>query len=81
MNVGEMREALLNRDRISVAMYAMQTGQSPAALYYKLAKDRGYHSSAPIGRNAMRGLTLLAQRDGEAFDKMWDKLAARGRLG
>lgn len=41
-SVAELRNAILNQDRITVAQQAIMLGQSPAELYYKLATQRGY---------------------------------------
>ena len=41
-SVAHLRAAILNQDRITVAQQALMLGQSPAQLYYNLAKQRGY---------------------------------------
>lgn len=41
-NPNEYKLSLLNQDRRAVAVHALQTGVSPAQLYYDLALDSGY---------------------------------------
>jgi len=41
-SAGDLREAMLNNDRIAVAQHAVQIGVPPAQLYYDLAVQRGY---------------------------------------
>jgi hypothetical protein len=49
-SVGELRNAVLNQDRIAVAQQAFSLGMSPAQLYYNLAKQRGYQPKALNGQ-------------------------------
>jgi len=49
-SVAHLRAAILNQDRITVAQQAIMLGQSPAQLYYNLAKQRGYKPAAPGGQ-------------------------------
>lgn len=49
-SVAHLRAAILNQDRITVAQQALMLGQSPAQLYYNLAKQRGYKPAAPGGQ-------------------------------
>lgn len=48
-SVEDLRAAILNQDRISVAQQALSLGMSPAQLYYNLAKQRGYQPKEPAG--------------------------------
>lgn len=45
----ELRNAILNQDRIAVATQALQMGVSPAEMYYSLATQRGYRTPATNG--------------------------------
>jgi hypothetical protein len=79
-NPAQLRAALLNRDRVHVAATALQRGQSPAELYYALARQRGWAGKPAINKAEAAHMTRLADENPEAFDKAWDKLAASGRL-
>jgi len=80
----ELREAQLNQDRITVAMQAVQSGRSPAQMYYDLAMQRGYQGRGgsarggkPVGHDRLLG---LYHDDPDAFDREWEKLANSGKL-
>lgn len=49
-SVAELRNAVLNQDRVSVAQQAFNLGMEPAQLYYNLAKQRGYAGKVPAQR-------------------------------
>jgi hypothetical protein len=68
-NANEYKLHLLNQDRRSVAMHALQTGVSPAQLYYDLALDSGYQPKVPksAGNGVARGQQQLqATKRGQA---------------
>jgi hypothetical protein len=71
-NAAAARAAQLNLDRQQVAIWAVQNGQSPAAVYYGLAQQRGYRSKVDITPSQTRALAQLAIDDPKAFDKAWD---------
>jgi len=56
-SAGDLREAMLNNDRIAVAQHAVQIGVPPAQLYYDLAVQRGYQrqQQAQAGQQAAQG--------------------------
>lgn len=45
-SVQDLKLAILNQDRQSVAIQALQMGMSPAVLYYELAQESGYQPKA-----------------------------------
>ncbi|HEY1243350.1 MAG TPA: hypothetical protein VGF29_00830 [Hyphomicrobiaceae bacterium] len=70
-NAAAARAAQLNLDRQQVAAWAIQNGQSPAAVYYGLAQQRGYRSKVDITPSQTKALAQLAIDDPAAFDKAW----------
>ena len=82
-----LRGAILNHDRIAVAQHALRNGQSPARLYYDIARQRGYEAKPGLDRHTSRQMVDLAnaaedgnEQAGERFDKEWDALVRAGRL-
>lgn len=70
----DLRAAVLNNDRITIARQALQMGVSPAELYYKIAHQRGYKAQAPavpqISRKATAQATpITATKAGMAASK------------
>jgi hypothetical protein len=89
MTVPQLREYMLNQDRISVAQHAIQQGQSPAELYYRIAQTRGWQGKPSLNRNEVNNMVHLAGHDwnssnlhdlGDQFDQWWDHYARAGRL-
>jgi hypothetical protein len=80
-SASHLRAAMLNQDRIAVAQLAMQQGQSPAALYYQLAQQRGHKSQRAINKREAAIMEKLYVQDPKAFDRAWDEMARAGRLG
>ena len=72
-SAGQMKVALLNRDRVSVADWAVRNGQSPAEVYYRLAGERGYRPKVGITNTQRRALhgAIKTARGGD-FDQAWD---------
>jgi hypothetical protein len=63
----QLKLAILNNDRQSVAIQALQLGVSPAAFYYQLAEDAGYQAKpaqprAPNGQFAANEAIEAAKR-------------------
>jgi hypothetical protein len=68
-DANQLKLALLNQDRRSVAIHALQTGISPAELYYNLAIDSGYQPK-PNGKGpAQASLAERAKQQIEAAKK------------
>jgi hypothetical protein len=75
-----LRAACLNADRVNIVKHAMQTGQSPAQLYYKIAIMRGFQARPAINRHESRQMDRLYEENPEAWDRAFDQLAKNGRL-
>lgn len=59
----DLRAAVLNNDRITIARQALQMGVSPAELYYKIAHQRGYQSkpaAPPVLKKATAQATPIS---------------------
>jgi hypothetical protein len=56
----DLRAAVLNNDRITIARQALQMQMSPAELYYRIAQQRGYKAQAPAAPQISRKATAQA---------------------
>jgi hypothetical protein len=68
-NPNEYKLHLLNQDRTAVAVHALQTGMSPAQLYYELAVDSGYQAKPNGKGQAEPSLVDRAKAQIEAVKK------------
>jgi hypothetical protein len=79
-SVRDMHEAILNKDRVTVARTALAHGRSPAAYYYQLAVERGHTPPPGPTRREADALINLYETDPQKFDAAWEKMVAAGRL-
>lgn len=64
----ELRDAIINQERIAIAQHAVKVGASPAQLYYDLAKQRGYSPQQANGNGAANGANGAAEQASQAIE-------------
>lgn len=65
--VEDMRTAMLNHDRQSIAAQAFRVGRSPAEMYYEIAQDRGWQGKPKPVETAKAA--IAATKAGQAASK------------
>jgi hypothetical protein len=77
----QLREAILDQDRVEHVARSLREGECPARRYYRLAHEGGYQPHPKVLAKEAERMEHLAEQDPEKYDEEWNRLAALGRLG